>query len=159
MVAPSAFIGPPTRSAPFSDRCSGIALLGWAQGLAWVDPAGPFRFVFWLALIPELLAVIVFLVIVRDPEQSPNPKLRPLAIISELPTRFKRYIGAVGLFGLGDFSHSLLILAATQLLTPALGVVGAAQVAGVLYRHHLKVLQSTPPATARSWRLARPRLW
>ena len=63
-----------------------------------------------------------------------------------LPARFKRYLGAVGVFGLGDFSHSLLILAATQLLTASLGVVHAAQVAGLLYvwRNVVQVLVSFP---------------
>ena len=37
------------------------------------------------------------------------------------------------MFGLGDFSHTLLILAATQLLTPAYGPVRAAQIAALLY--------------------------
>jgi MFS family permease len=39
----------------------------------------------------------------------------------------------VGIFGVGDFSHVLLILAATTLLAPSIGVVQAAQVAGLLY--------------------------
>jgi MFS family permease len=52
----------------------------------------------------------------------------------------------VALFGSGDFSHTLLILAATQLLTPSLGVVRAAQVAGLLYvgRNVVQVLLSYP---------------
>jgi MFS family permease len=63
-----------------------------------------------------------------------------------LPTRFKRYLGAVGLFGIGDFSHALLILAATTLLTPSMGVVQAAQVAGLLYvwRNIVQVAASWP---------------
>jgi MFS family permease len=39
----------------------------------------------------------------------------------------------VGVFGIGDFAHTLLILAATQLLTPAYGVVAAAQMAALFY--------------------------
>jgi MFS family permease len=56
----------------------------------------------------------------------------------------------VGLFGLGDFSHSLLILAATQLLSPRLGVVRAAQLAGLLYvgRNLVQVLCSYPIGAA-----------
>jgi len=63
-----------------------------------------------------------------------------------LPSRFKRYLGAVGLFGVGDFSHTLLILAATTLLTPSMGVVQAAQVAGLLYvwRNVVQVAASWP---------------
>lgn len=124
----------------------GVALLGWAQQLDWAGSAGPFRFVFWLTLIPGILAVLAFLLLVRDPEQSPNPQLRFFAALRGLPQRFKRYLGAVGVFGAGDFSHSLLILAATQLLTPAMGIIEAAQVAGLLYvwRNVVQVLTSYP---------------
>ncbi|MBC7102455.1 MAG: MFS transporter [Parvibaculum sp.] len=111
----------------------GVALLGWAQTLPWDDDAGPFRMVFWLTLVPGLLAVLAFLTLVRDPEHSPNPAMRLFTTIKSLPARFRQYLAAVGVFGMGDFSHSLLILAATQLLTPSMGVVQAAQVAGLLY--------------------------
>ena len=111
----------------------GVALLGWAQARPWADASGPFRFVLWWSVVPGALAVVSFLVLVRDPGHSRNPALRYFRSLRGLPTRFVRYLGAVGVFGLGDFSHSLLILAATQLLTGSMGVVRAAQVAGVLY--------------------------
>ncbi|WP_205910004.1 MFS transporter [Tabrizicola caldifontis] len=124
----------------------GIAALGWAQGFDWPDPADAFRLVFWLTLIPGGLAVLAFLTLVRDPEHSPNPELRLISTLRGLPARFKRYLGAVGVFGLGDFSHSLLILAATVLLTAQMGVVQAAQVAGLLYvwRNVVQVVASYP---------------
>lgn len=111
----------------------GVGLLGWAQTLAGKDAAEPFRLVFWLTMAPGLLAVLAFLFLVKDPKRSPNPALRFFATLRDLPARFKRYLGAVGVFGLGDFSHSLLILAATQLLAPTMGIVRAAQIAGLLY--------------------------
>ena len=124
----------------------GVALLGWAQTLPWDSEADPFRLVFWLTLIPGTLAVLTFLVFVRDPEHSPNPTMRLFTTLREMPARFRRYLSAVGLFGLGDFSHTLLILAATQLLTPSLGIVQAAQVAGLLYvlRNIVQVAISYP---------------
>lgn len=131
----------------------GVALLGWAQGRTWADAAGPFRFVFWLTLVPGLLAVVAFLTLVRDPEHSPNPALRFFMALRSLPARFKRYLGAVGVFGSGDFSHSLLILAATQLLTPSLGVIRAAQVAGLLYvwRNVVQIVTSYPIGVFADW--------
>ncbi|HRD98080.1 MAG TPA: MFS transporter [Rubrivivax sp.] len=111
----------------------GVALLAWAQDLHWDGEAGPFRLVLWLSVIPGVLAVLAFLTLVKDPGHSPNPALKFLGSLRGLPSRFKRYLGAVGVFGTGDFSHSLLILAATTLLTPSLGVVQAAQIAGLLY--------------------------
>jgi MFS family permease len=124
----------------------GIALLGWAQGFGWDDPAAAFRMVFWLTLIPGLMAVLAFLTLVRDPEHSPNPALKLFSTLNGLPARFKRYLGAVGIFAAGDFSHSLLILAATTLLTPSMGVIQAAQVAGLLYvwRNIVQVVTSYP---------------
>lgn len=124
----------------------GVGLLGLARHWGWSDPTAPFRFVLWLSLIPGVLAVLAFLTLVRDPEHSPNPALRFFASLRSFPDRFKRYLAAVGLFGLGDFSHSLLILAATTLLTPSLGVIRAAQIAGLLYvlRNGVQVLASYP---------------
>jgi len=124
----------------------GVALLGLAQGWHWEDTAGPFRFVLWLSVIPGVLAVIAFLTLVKDPQHSPNPALKFFSTLRGLPARFKRYLGAVGLFGIGDFSHSLLILAATTLLTPSMGVIHAAQVAGLLYvwRNIVQVAVSYP---------------
>lgn len=124
----------------------GVALLGWAQGLTWEDPTGPFRVVLWFSIFPGALAVLAFLTLVKDPEHSPNPALKLFRALSGLPSRFKRYLGAVGLFGIGDFSHSLLILAATQLLASSMGLVQAAQTAGMLYvwRNIVQVVMSYP---------------
>lgn len=124
----------------------GVALLGWAQGLHWDDAAVPFRLVLWLSVIPGVLAVLAFLTLVRDPRHSPNPALKFFHSLRTLPARFKRYLGAVGLFGTGDFSHALLILAATTLLTPSMGVLKAAQVAGLLYvwRNVVQIVMSYP---------------
>lgn len=124
----------------------GVALLGLAQGWHWDDAAGPFRFVLWISIIPGLLAVVAFLALVQDPQHSVNPALKFFGSLRGLPTGFKRYLGAVGVFGVGDFSHALLILAATTLLTPSMGVVQAAQVAGLLYvwRNIVQVVVSFP---------------
>jgi MFS family permease len=124
----------------------GVALLGLAHDWSWNDAAGPFRFVLWLSVIPGALAVIAFLTLVKDPEHSPNPSLKFFSSLRGLPARFKRYLGAVGIFGIGDFSHSLLILAATQMLTASMGLVHAAQVAGLLYvwRNVVQVAVSYP---------------
>ena len=124
----------------------GVALLGWAQTLGADDQTQPFRLVFWVSVIPGILAVLAFLTLVEDPLLSPNPALKFFSTLRGLPARFKRYLGVVGLFGSGDFSHSLLILAATTLLTPSMGVVRAAQTAGLLYvwRNIVQVATSYP---------------
>jgi MFS family permease len=124
----------------------GVVLLSWAQARHRSDSTGPFRFVLWLSIIPGVLAVLAFLALVKDPEHSRNPALKFFSSLRGLPTRFKRYLGAVGIFGVGDFSHSLLILAATQLLTASMGVIHAAQIAGLLYvwRNVVQAMVSYP---------------
>jgi MFS family permease len=124
----------------------GVALLGWAQQLHWHAATGPFRLVLWLSIIPGFLAVVAFLTLVKDSAHSPNPALRFVTSLRGFPAPFKRYLRGVGLFGAGDFSHSLLILAATELLTPSMGVIQAAQIAGMLYvlRNITQVVASYP---------------
>jgi MFS family permease len=127
----------------------GVALLASVQPHAGSDPSGPFRLVLWLSLVPGVLAVVAFLALVQDPAQSANPALTFRGALRGVTPRFRRYLGAVGLFGLGDFSHTLLILAATQLLAERMGIVQAAQVAGLLYvgRNAVVVLLSFPIGT------------
>lgn len=111
----------------------GVALLNRAEALVGHSASAPFRLVFWASLVPGVLAVAAFALLVRDPKESPNPALTLRGALRGVSARFRRYLGAVGLFGVGDFSHVLLILAATQLLAVRLGVVQAAQLAGLLY--------------------------
>lgn len=124
----------------------GVALLGWAQVTAWPDASGPFRMVLWLSLVPGVLAVVAFAVLVRDPMDSPNSALTLRGALGGIPVRFQGYLRAVGLFGLGDYSHTLLILAATQLLAQRMELVQAAQFAGLLYvvRNAVVVATSYP---------------
>jgi MFS family permease len=55
------------------------------------------------------------------------------AALAGLPGQFRRFLAAVALFGAGDFSPTLLTLAAAALLGPHHGAVRAAQIAGILY--------------------------
>jgi MFS family permease len=124
----------------------GIAMLSWAQGLHSTNGPAPFRLVFWLTLIPGVLSVLSFALLVKDDRRQPNPAMRFWTTIRNLPSHFRRYLLAVGVFGVGDFAHTLLILAGTQLLTPSMGLVRAAQVAGLLYvlRNVVQTLASYP---------------
>jgi MFS family permease len=49
---------------------------------------------------------------------------------------YRGFLGAVFVFGVGDFARTLLILHATQLLTPSLGATRAAATAMGLYVLH-----------------------
>jgi len=92
--------------------------------------------VFLWTLLPGLLAMACFGVLVRE---SPNhrPSERSfLGGLRELPRSFRRFLLAVGVFGLGDFSHTLLILYATQTLAQERGRAAAASIAVGLYLLH-----------------------
>jgi len=47
---------------------------------------------------------------VREQRFTPRPGLRFRESLTELPKPFRRYLVAVGLFGMGDFAHSLALL-------------------------------------------------
>jgi len=96
-------------------------------------PAAPHRIVFLLTLIPGIGAAVTFQLMVREQRFTPRPGIRFRESLAELPRPFRRYLVAVGIFGLGDFSHSLLILAATILLTPTYGLATAVVLGPILY--------------------------
>src|ERR1700691_3051274 len=96
-------------------------------------PDSPFRAIFLLSLIPGLCAPLVFAVMVRETPRAPRPGIKLVASLRQLPRAFRRFLAAVGLFGAGDFSPTLLTLAAATLLRSAHGTVRAAQLAAVLY--------------------------
>lgn len=95
--------------------------------------SAPFRTIFVLSLVPGLAAVVSFIVLVQEKRRPANQHLQLWGAIRDLPKPYVRFLQGVGLFGLGDFSHTLLILAATQLLTPTHGAVSATQIAALLY--------------------------
>ena len=109
---------------------AGVVLLEWLPKTA---PDIPFRTIFLLSLIPGLAAPLVFAIMVRETRRQPKPGMKPGASIRQLPPAFRRFLLAVGLFGSGDFSPTLLTLAAATLLRPAHGPVRAAQLAALLY--------------------------
>ena len=92
--------------------------------------------VLWLSVIPALLAVAAILFLVRETADriiSPSPIL---ASLRGLPKTFTRFLYGVGLFGAGDFAHSLMILYAVAALTPKFGAERAATFSVGLYALH-----------------------
>ena len=92
--------------------------------------------VFALTLIPGLLAAGCMAFLVQEKERRPVKYVSFGQSLRALPPRFRRFLVAVGLFGLGDFSHTMLILLATQKLAPKFGVATAASLATGLYVAH-----------------------
>ncbi len=94
---------------------AGVALL---QFLPATPPDFPFRRIFLLSLIPGLCAPVIFALMVKETRRQPMPGKKLIASIRGLPAAFRRFLLAVGLFGSGDFSPTLLTLAAATLLRP-----------------------------------------
>jgi MFS family permease len=118
-------------------------------------PSAPFRIVFLLALIPGLGSGLAFATLVKEGEQRASVA-KFWASFKNLPRPFSRLLWGVGLFGMGDFAHTLMILAATQLLTPAYGLLRAAQIAGLFYVvHNLFYAATSYPVGALSDRWGR----
>jgi MFS family permease len=92
--------------------------------------------VFLWTLLPGLVAVGAFWLLVRERPIASKEKRSFFHGIRDLPASFRRFLLGVGVFGAGDFSHSLLILYASRMLAPELGLARAASIAVVLYTVH-----------------------
>jgi len=119
------------------------------QPYASENPAVPFRIIFLLTLVPGLGSAVAFALMVQEKRRPANHGIKFWASVRALPQSFRRLLVGVGVFGAGDFSHTLLILAATQLLTGSHGAVTAAQIAALLYalRNVLYTAASYPVGT------------
>jgi MFS family permease len=92
-----------------------------------------YRNVLLLTLVPGLLAAVCFALLVRERVVTRPARRTFVAGLRELPPEFRRLTVACAVFGLGDFSHTMLILYASEKLTPTLGAAGAASAAISLY--------------------------
>lgn len=95
-----------------------------------------FRSVFLWTLVPGMIAVASVWLLVRERPISARKKQSLLTGLRSLPSTFRQFLAGVGIFGSGDFSHTLLILYATRMLTPAQGMARAASLAVGLYMLH-----------------------
>lgn len=97
----------------------------------------PLRHVFYCATVPGVLAALAFLLLVpgqKSPDRASPPSF--VRSLAGLPVPFRRFLWAVLAFGCGDFARTLLILRATQLLSPLDVPGGAATVAILLFSAH-----------------------
>ncbi len=88
-------------------------------------------------LLPGAIATLSFLLLVppgiRPEHHAPLPFFSSLR---NMPSRYRAYLLALLLFGLGDFAPTLLILRAAQILGPRFGIVHAGVLAVALYTLH-----------------------
>jgi MFS family permease len=95
-----------------------------------------YRAVFLWTLLPGMIAVASFWLLVRERPVETRKKQSFLSGLQELPEAFRRLLLGVGIFGAGDFSHTLLILYASRMLAPVQGMSRAASLAVGLYALH-----------------------
>ena len=95
----------------------------------------PIRSVFLVALIPSTFAFLTIAIFVQDRKRK-SERTSLVTSIKNLPRGFRFFLIAVGLFGLGNFADSMLILRATELLSPISGAIVAGSMAILLYTLH-----------------------
>ena len=100
-----------------------------------------YRWLFAISIIPGLLAAAAVLLLVREVPRAVQAAAAsaasPMRTLARTRGPFRRLLLGVGLYGLGNFSATLLILRATQLLHDAgRSSTDAAAVAVLLYAAH-----------------------
>jgi len=101
-----------------------------------------YRWLFAISIIPGLFAALAVLVLVREVPgvlhaASDRPAGGAMRALATTPGPFRRLLAGIGLFGLGNFSATLLILRAAQLLhAHGRSNTKAAAVAVLLYAAH-----------------------
>jgi MFS family permease len=98
-------------------------------------PLMGFRNVFLVALLPGILAVLVFAFFTKEKvdRKKSSEERKLLADVKGLPARFRPFLLAVGIFGVGNFANTFLVLKSTEALTPSLGLIVASSVSALLY--------------------------
>ncbi|HWA87826.1 MAG TPA: MFS transporter [Opitutus sp.] len=92
--------------------------------------------VFAWTLLPGFVAAGCIGFLVRE---RSRPKIGAVSFregLRNLPAPYRKFLVAVGVFGAGDFAHTLLILLATQRLAPLVGAGRAGAIAVALYVAH-----------------------
>jgi len=101
--------------------------------------------IFALTLIPGFAAAALIAFVVQETERKKIAHVSFGERLRAMPKPYRKFLVAVGLFGSGDFAHSLLILLATVKLTPMYGTATAASLAVGLYVAHNVVYAASAP--------------
>jgi MFS family permease len=113
------------------------AIIGPITALIIIDLSGHnYRLLFACTLVPGILAAAVIAFLVKERERAQVQHISFGERLRLLPAPYRKFLIAVGLFGAGDFAHTMLILLATQKLTPQIGAGKAASLAVALYILH-----------------------
>jgi MFS family permease len=97
---------------------------------------GKYHIVFALTLLPGIAAAALIGLVVQEKKRASRTARIFWRTVIPVTEGLPAMLLAVGIFGAGAFAHTLLILLATQRLTPSLGASGAASTAVALYVLH-----------------------
>ncbi len=117
------------------------AVIGPLVAIALVAMHVPVDRAILFGFLPGVAAGMMYLW-VRERPRSVPPKEPVHIALAGLPTDFKRYLAGAGIFGIGNFSATLLVLVAMRSFTPFVGPVKATALATALYLLH-NVLNAT----------------
>ncbi len=112
------------------------AVFGPACALGLLGVLGTRGVLRW-TLLPGLMAAVCFAFLApngKAPDGHRAPSIR--ASFTQIPKTFWYFLAGVFTHGIGDFAPTLLILRATQILTPRFGMGRATTIAIALYTFH-----------------------
>jgi len=134
------------------------AVIGPALGIGLIQAGWPVSRAIGVGVIPGVLAGLMYLLVRERPRSVPPKEPLHLALVG-LPSEFRRYLLAAGIFGAGNFSTTLLVLVATRALTPHVGpVLAVALAAGMYLGHNLLFAAVAYPASIISEKIGSGRL-
>lgn len=109
------------------------ALIGPAAAFLLLFTGHGFRTIFWAALVPGVLCVVLFAVITRDPRRE---RVQPVSLRVPMPRGFWRLMTPVAIFGIGNFATAFFTLRAAQMVQPELSPTAALAAAVGFYLAH-----------------------
>jgi MFS family permease len=109
------------------------ALIGPAVAFLLLSTGSGFRTIFWVALVPGILCVVLFALITRDPRRN---RPEPVSLRVPMPPGFWRLMTPVAIFGIGNFATAFFTLRAAQLVQPELSRSAALAAAVGFYLAH-----------------------
>ncbi len=112
------------------------AVLGPLCAAALIGVLGARGVMRW-TLLPGLFATLSFAILAPASKRIEGHRAPRFAVsLSQLPKTYWRFLSGVFAHGIGDFATTLLILRASQILAPRMGVARAAAVSVALYTFH-----------------------